>query len=366
VPVSGKTVQFSVNGNIVGTAVTGINGIATSSYTILQNSGTYTILAEFAQDTTYAASSNTNKLNVILTPTASATPKGGLYNTDQIVTLTMNELGTIYYTTNGNTPTISSAKYTTPFTITKTTTLKYLAVDKAGNPSTVYTQTYTIDTVPPTVSTTIPTNLKTGVSRTSTIVIKFNENIKASTYYNSIKVKNLTTGKYITITKAISGTYLNIKTSTKRTANTWYQIIIPKSAIKDLAGNNLAATYPFKFKTVPVKNVYIGNNIKISNKGSGKIFYDYKITITQTNGKVTKKTIAGYLNANTSRNVRFGSFKSKTKIGIIEDIYNKANVKKNIDIINQIIISNKVIYTQRVQKQMVTPSPDNILYPVKF
>jgi len=56
----------------------------------------------------------------------------------------------------------------------------------------------------------------------------------------------------------------------------------------------------------------------------------------------------------------------KQKIGIIEDIYNKAKVKKNIDIINQIIISNKVIYTQRVQKQMVTPSPDNILYPVKF
>jgi hypothetical protein len=171
----------------------------------------------------------------------------------------------------------------------------------------------------------------------------------------------------VTITKTISGTYLNIKTITKRTANTWYQIIIPKSAIKDLAGNNLAATYAFKFETVPVKNVVIfGNNIKISNLGSGKIFYDYKITITQTNGKVTKKSITGYLNANTSRNVSFGSFKSKTKIGIIEDIYNKAKVKKNIDIINQIIISNKVIYTQRVQKQMVTPSPDNILYPVKF
>jgi hypothetical protein len=106
-----------------------------------------------------------------------------------------------------------------------------------------------IDTVAPKVSSTSPTNLKMGVSRTSTIVIKFSENIKNSTYYSNIKVKNLTTGKYVTITKAISGTYLNIKTSTKRTANTWYQLTIPKAGIKDYAGNNLLATYTFKFKT---------------------------------------------------------------------------------------------------------------------
>jgi len=118
---------------------------------------------------------------------------------------------------------------------------------------------------------------------------------------------------------------------------------------------------------ITVKNVDIfENNIKISNKGSEKIFYDYKLTIKETNGKIYKKTISGYLNAKTSRNVSCGSYKAKTKIGILEDIYNKAKVKKNIDITNQIIIANKVIYTQRVQKPMVTPSPDNIQYPVKF
>ena len=100
----------------------------------------------------------------------------------------------------------------------------------------------------PKISTTTPTNLKTGVSRTSTIAIKFNENIKTSTYYSNIKVKNLTTGKYVTITKTISGTTLNIKTS-KRSANTWYLVTIPKAAVKDYASNNLAANYIFKFKT---------------------------------------------------------------------------------------------------------------------
>ncbi len=100
----------------------------------------------------------------------------------------------------------------------------------------------------PKVSSTTPTNLKTGVSRTSTISIRFSENIKSSTYFNKITIKNLTTGKIVTLTKAISKNLLNIKT-TKRTANTWYLVIIPKAAIKDYAGNNLQANYTFKFKT---------------------------------------------------------------------------------------------------------------------
>jgi hypothetical protein len=101
----------------------------------------------------------------------------------------------------------------------------------------------------PYVTFTIPTNLKTGISKTSTITIKFNENIKASTYYNSIRVKNLSTNKYVTISKKISANTLNIKTTKTRSKYTWYQVTIPAKAIKDNTGNNLAAVYTFKFKT---------------------------------------------------------------------------------------------------------------------
>jgi autotransporter family porin len=93
-----------------------------------------------------------------------------------------------------------------------------------------------------------PTNLQTGVSRTNNIYIKFSENIKTSTYFNNITIKNLTTGKTIKLSKTIKGNTLYIKT-TKRTANTWYLVTIPKAAIKDNAGNNLLANYTFKFKT---------------------------------------------------------------------------------------------------------------------
>ena len=42
--------------------------------------------------------------------------------------------------------------YNTPITITSNNNLKYLAIDLAGNKSPIYTQTYTIDKIPPTAN----------------------------------------------------------------------------------------------------------------------------------------------------------------------------------------------------------------------
>jgi hypothetical protein len=98
------------------------------------------------------------------------------------------------------------------------------------------------------VSTT-PTNGATGISRTGTITIKFSENIKSSTYFNNITIKNLTTGQTITITKTIINNTLSLKPSSTLAANTQYQVTIPASGTKDYAGNNIQATYTFKFKT---------------------------------------------------------------------------------------------------------------------
>ena len=184
-----------------------------------------------------------------IAPTASASPIGGLYNTTKSVTLTMNEAGTIYYTTNGATPTTASKVYKGPITISATTTLKFLAVDKAGNKSPVYTQIYTIDKTAPKVTSTSPANGATKVSRTSTIAIKFSENIKASTNWSKIYMKNITTGKLVSITTSISGNTIYIKMRLDRLPNNNYQVYIPAAAVKDNAGNNLTASYSFKFKS---------------------------------------------------------------------------------------------------------------------
>ena len=250
VPLIGKTINFSINGISVGNAVTNSNGIATLAYKIIQNSGKYTILAKFTQTTPYAASSNTNTLKVDNTPpTASATPHGGLYNTSKTVTLKMSESGIIYYTLNGSNPTTSSSKYTSPIKINSTKTLKFFAVDLANNKSPIYTEKYTIDKSAPTVSSTNPVNNANGVSLTSSIIIKFNENILTGVNYSKISIKNLSTGKTVSITKNISGNTLTIKMTSSRLHNNTYQVTIPSKSVKDKAGNNLATTNTIKFKT---------------------------------------------------------------------------------------------------------------------
>ncbi len=183
------------------------------------------------------------------TPTAYANSKGGLYNYNKNVRLYMSEPGTIYYTTNGSTPTTASTKYTDGITVSSTTTLKFFAVDKAGNKSPVYTEKYTIDKTAPKVISTTPKNYATGISRTSTITIKFSENIKTSINWNKFYIKNLTTGKLMAFTKSISGNTLYLKTTSSRAAYTWYQVYIPGYSVKDSAGNNLASGYWLKFKT---------------------------------------------------------------------------------------------------------------------
>jgi alpha-tubulin suppressor-like RCC1 family protein len=84
-------------------------------------------------------------------PVTAASPPGGRYAVLQNVTLTANGPATVYYTTNGTTPTIASPAYSGPIPISVTTALKFFARDAAGNSETPQTATYTIvaDPTPP-------------------------------------------------------------------------------------------------------------------------------------------------------------------------------------------------------------------------
>src|SRR6185295_18179368 len=79
--------------------------------------------------------------------------RGGTFGAGQLVTLSSSKPGSsIFYTTNGTTPSASSTPYGGPIAVDATTTLKFFAVDATGNASTVVTEVYTIDTVAPTVA----------------------------------------------------------------------------------------------------------------------------------------------------------------------------------------------------------------------
>ena len=82
------------------------------------------------------------------TPTFS--PAAGTYSGAQSVTISDATSGaTIYYTTNGTTPTTSSTKYTGPITVSSTETLQAIAVATGDANSAVASAAYTIDSSSP-------------------------------------------------------------------------------------------------------------------------------------------------------------------------------------------------------------------------
>ncbi|HYF66975.1 MAG TPA: chitobiase/beta-hexosaminidase C-terminal domain-containing protein [Ohtaekwangia sp.] len=84
-----------------------------------------------------------NSVSTVNTP--QFTPPAGTYTDSQLVSISTTTTGaTIHYTLNGTIPTVSSAVYTTPLTISSTTTLKAIAVKAGMTNSGVQTAVYTI------------------------------------------------------------------------------------------------------------------------------------------------------------------------------------------------------------------------------
>ena len=274
VPVQDANVQFSVNGTIIGSANTNTQGIATLPYTITQTSGNYTIFADYLGNNTYTVCNNSSKLNVLKTilPSVIGTnPANHSVNVgvSKVIKITFNEpikAGNMWIELKNSKGTTKSFKATilgNVLSIKPNSVLadgtKYSLIlhsncitDLKGNKfvGSYQTQFTTAKTVPQVIST-IPGNHKTGFSRTETITIKFNENIKKGINWSKIVMKNLTQGKRVSITEQIKDNTLYIKMVFLRYAHNWYQITIPAAAIKDVAGNNLQAKYTFKFETKP-------------------------------------------------------------------------------------------------------------------
>lgn len=88
------------------------------------------------------------EVNDNVNPIADADKDSGTYYKNIQVELYMNELGKIYYTLNGSTPTNESILYNGLITVSSNSILKFIAIDESGNPSEVYTRDYKIDKTP--------------------------------------------------------------------------------------------------------------------------------------------------------------------------------------------------------------------------
>jgi legume-like lectin family protein/chitobiase/beta-hexosaminidase-like protein len=83
------------------------------------------------------------------TPPVTFQPAAGTYFTTQMVTLfDTDTAATIFYTTDGSTPTASSSQYAAPISVAASMTIKAIAIDPSLQNSSVTTAAYTIQAAP--------------------------------------------------------------------------------------------------------------------------------------------------------------------------------------------------------------------------
>jgi Chitobiase/beta-hexosaminidase C-terminal domain len=129
---AGATIYYTTDGTTPTTSSKAYSGaIAVATTTTIQ------AIAAVTGGTASAVSSAVYDIEIPAVATPSISPAGGTFTTAQTVTLSDTaSSATIYYTTNGSTPTTSSTKYTAPFTVSApgTTIVNAIAV-VAGAPN---------------------------------------------------------------------------------------------------------------------------------------------------------------------------------------------------------------------------------------
>lgn len=132
----GVTVYYTTDG----TKPTKKSAVYSSPISISKN----TTLKYITAKSGYKSSAVTTKKYKIRTPEAKVSKKGGTYKKKVTVRLTAPKGTTIYYTTDGKTPTKKSKVYKGKLTLKKSTTLKYIAVKEGWSSSAVATEKYVI------------------------------------------------------------------------------------------------------------------------------------------------------------------------------------------------------------------------------
>jgi hypothetical protein len=144
---TGATIYYTTNGTTPTTSST-----VYSTPISVSTSETVKAIAVATGYTTSAVGSAAYTIHLTAaTPTFS--PGAGTYNIAQTVTISDATSGaTIYYTTNGTTPTTGSTVYSAPITVSATETVKAIAAETGYTNSGVASATYTLKVATPTFS----------------------------------------------------------------------------------------------------------------------------------------------------------------------------------------------------------------------
>ncbi len=291
---TGATIYYTLDGTTPTTA--------SNRYTApLAVSATETIkaIATAANYTTSAVASGTVTINLPPAATPTFSPVAGTYTSAQTVTLSDASAGaTIYYTTDGSTPTTASNHYTAPITVSSTETINAIATASGFTQSAVGSATFTIN-LPPAAT---PTFSVTPGTFTSAQTVALSDATSGATIYYTLDGSTPTTAsaRYTTaITVSATETINAIATATGYTqsavASGTFTINLPAASIPTF--NPAPGTYT-SVQTVTLADATTGSTIYYTLDGStpttSSTSYTGPITIGTTETINAIATAAGY------------------------------------------------------------------------
>ena len=312
-----KVMKYSSNSSSVNVTVTGATASGDVTATPSSNSSwddcTVNITGATGSITIQFASSNKQiYIDEIRLVTASSTqeqvetptfsPAAGTYTSAQSVTISCTTSGaTIYYTTDGSTPTTSSSVYSSAIPVSSTTTIKAMAVKSGMTNSEVATATYTINlpqvatpTFSPAAGTYTSAQSVTISSTTSGATIYYTTDgstptTSSSVYSSAISVSSTTTIKAM----AVKSGYTNSEVATAT-----YTINLPQAATPTFSP--AAGTYT-SAQSVTISSTTSGATIYYTTDGStpttSSSVYSSAISVSSTTTIKAIAVLSGYTNS---------------------------------------------------------------------
>ena len=205
---SGATIYYTTNGTTPTTSSTKYTGAIS-----VTTSETLKAIAVASGYTNSAVATAAYTIASVL-PTPTFSPAAGTYTTAQTVTISDGSSGaTIYYTTNGTTPTTSSTKYTGAISVSASETLKAIAVASGYTNSAVATAAYTINSSGTTLnmsagftaSSGMAMNGTTQLSGTGLVLTNGGQYQAGSAWYSTpVNVQSFTTNFTFQLTNAVA------------------------------------------------------------------------------------------------------------------------------------------------------------------
>jgi hypothetical protein len=290
---AGATIYYTTDGSTPTTA----SKPYSSSITLTQ-SATVKAMAVASGMTNSGVVSSTYTIQV---PAPALSPVGGVYTSSVTVTMTDSTAGaTIYYTTDGSTPTTASTPYSSPITVSQTATIKAMATASGMANSSVASATYTIQAATPALS-------PPGGTYISSVTVSMTDGTSGATIYYTTDGSTPTTASTpysgpITLTqsatvKAVAAAS-GISNSNVASATYTIQQRVAAPALSPGSGTYISSV------TVTIADGTAGATIYYTTDGStpttASTPYSSPITLTQTATVKAMAAASGMANSNVS------------------------------------------------------------------